>query len=200
MATDNYNFTPLTPRQGRLLVRLARFAIAKKLGQPASDPMVTLSHEPEDDILNSNFGTFVTLTKAGRLRGCIGSLEAKEPLQESIRHNAINAAFHDPRFKPLTAEELEAVNIEVSVLTPPQPLSYRDGDDLLETLTPGEDGLIIGKGMMQATFLPQVWQQLPDPQQFLTQLCLKAGLAADSWQQDKLKVETYRVQYFEETS
>ena len=200
MATDTYSFTPLTPRQGHLLVRLARFAIAKKLGQPASDPMVTHCHEPEDDILNSNFGTFVTLTKTGRLRGCIGSLEAREPLQASVRHNAINAAFHDPRFKPLTADELDAVHVEVNVLTPPQPLTYRDGNDLVEKLTPGEDVLIIGMGMAQATFLPQVWHQLPDPQQFLGQLCLKAGLAVDAWQWEKLKVETYRVQYFEETS
>jgi AmmeMemoRadiSam system protein A len=196
MTRSTETFTPLSDKQGQALVQLARYTIAEKLRAPAAQPPPPM----EDEIFQHPFGTFVTLTKTGRLRGCIGSLEAREPLQASVRHNAINAAFHDPRFKPLTADELDAVHVEVSLLTPPQPLPYRDGNDLLDKLTPGKDGLIIGKGMQQATFLPQVWQQLPDPQQFLWQLCLKAGLAADAWQRDKLQVETYRVQYFEETS
>jgi AmmeMemoRadiSam system protein A len=200
MPTDIHNFAPLTPQQGRLLVRLARFAIAEKLGQPASDPMARLSHEPENDILTNNFGTFVTLTKDGRLRGCIGSLEARESLQASVRHNACSAAFHDPRFTPLTAKELVSVHIEVSVLTAPQPLTYADGEDLLAKLNPGRDGLIIAKGRAQATFLPQVWQQLPDPSHFLSELCRKAGLGHDTWRRETLTVQTYRVQSFGERS
>ena len=143
-------------------------------------------------------GTFVTLTIKGELRGCIGSLEGREPIVDGVRHNAVNAAFHDPRFRPLGRQELDKVTIEVSILSEPQPLAYTDGEDLLGRLRPGTDGVIIRKGYASATFLPQVWEQLPDKEEFLTHLCLKAGLAPDAWRRGDLEVLTYQVQYFEE--
>ena len=115
-----------------------------------------------------------------------------------MRHNALNAAFQDPRFPPLSPEELDQIVIEVSVLTPPETLTYSDADDLVSRLRPGIDGVILRRGSASATFLPQVWKQLPRCQDFLSHLCLKAGLAAQSWREDHLQVEIYQVQYFEE--
>ena len=141
---------------------------------------------------------FVTLHKKGRLRGCIGYLEAREPVVEAVKDNALNAAFRDPRFSPVMPSELPDLDIEVSVLTEPRPLQYAGVRDLLEKLRPGVDGVIIRKGFSSATFLPQVWEQLPDGREFLGQLCLKAGLPADAWMRGDLEVLTYQVQCFEE--
>ena len=115
-----------------------------------------------------------------------------------VRDNARNAAFHDPRFSPLGKRELDALQIEVSVLSEPVPLAYTDADDLLARLRPGIDGVIIKKGSASATFLPQVWEQLPQPEPFLSHLCAKAGLPAEQWRKGDLKVRVYQVQYFEE--
>jgi AmmeMemoRadiSam system protein A len=121
-----------------------------------------------------------------------------ESLIEGIRINAINAAFRDPRFRPLSRKEWEKVKIEISILTEPKPLPYKDADDLLNKIQPGVDGVIIKKGFHQATFLPQVWEQLPAKKDFLTHLCLKAGLDTDAWEKEKLEISTYQVQAFEE--
>ena len=112
--------------------------------------------------------------------------------------NAINAAFRDPRFSPLAKDEWGKVKIEISILSKPQPCPYTDTTDLLNKLRPGRDGVIIKKGHSQATFLPQVWDQLPDQKEFLTHLCSKAGLDGNAWQRDRLEVSTYQVQAFEE--
>ncbi|HDR14856.1 MAG TPA: AmmeMemoRadiSam system protein A, partial [Desulfobacteraceae bacterium] len=117
---------------------------------------------------------------------------------EGVRQNAVNAAFEDPRFPPLKKEEFDGIKIEVSVLTDPVTLEHRGGRDLLEKLQPGLDGVIIRKGGRQATFLPQVWEQLPEKETFLSHLCLKAGLPANAWSSGDLEVLTYRVQAFEE--
>ncbi|MGB3647302.1 MAG: AmmeMemoRadiSam system protein A, partial [Desulfobulbales bacterium] len=117
-----------------------------------------------------------------------------------IRRNAINAAFNDPRFPPLTGPELEQAEIEVSILTNPQDLEYSDGKDLLTKLRPSIDGAIISKGMARATFLPQVWEQLPRTEDFLSHLCRKAGLSPDEWEKGELGVSIYQVQYFHENS
>jgi len=151
-----------------------------------------------DASLQTRCGTFVTLKHHGRLRGCIGSLSASDPLAEGVRRNAINAAFHDPRFSPLTESELSQIEIEVSVLTEPQPLVFSDPEDLLRKLQPNVHGVIIRQGYASATFLPQVWDQLPQKEDFLGQLCLKAGLPRDAWKRGALQVSTYQVQYFEE--
>jgi AmmeMemoRadiSam system protein A len=185
----------LTEKEGQYLLTVARKTIEQKLLNQGD------SSQP-DDALSPRYsekrGTFVTLTIDGSLRGCIGHIIPQESLIEGIRVNAINAAFRDPRFSPLSQKEWSRVKIEISILTDPKPLSYADGDDLLEKLRPGIDGVIIKKGYHQATFLPQVWEQLPDKKEFLIHLCIKAGLDEYAWEKEELEVSTYQVQAFEE--
>lgn len=185
----------LAEDQGKFLLKVARQTIEQELFGRKGEPM---GGKDLTDIFNTRRGTFVTLTEKGNLRGCIGHIIPRETLIEGVRENAINAAFRDPRFPPLRAEEWRDVKIEVSILTDPRPLSYTDAQDLLEKVRPGIDGLIIKKGYYQATFLPQVWEQLPDRKEFLTHLCYKAGLDGDEWKKGDLEVSTYQVQAFEE--
>lgn len=186
----------LTNQQGQTLVRLARQQIERHLGVTSDSPVAEA--ELADPALRQNSGVFVTLHKRGALRGCIGSLAAIEPIVEGIRRNALNAAFQDYRFKALTAAELPDLHVEVSVLSEPKPLAYRNADELLHLLRPGIDGVILsGPGGASATFLPQVWQQLPAPEQFLGHLCRKAGLAESAWRSGSLDISTYQVQSFE---
>jgi hypothetical protein len=184
----------ITKKQGTALVQLARKTIYERLGLKAENPELNLEKEPA---LQENAGTFVTLTIDGQLRGCIGSLTADEPIVSGIKRNALNAAFQDPRFPPLTREEAERVGVEVSVLTEPQPLVYKNAKDIPAQLRPNVDGVIIQKGLARATFLPQVWEQLPDKEVFLEHLCTKAGLPPNAWEHQDLKVFTYQVQSFE---
>jgi AmmeMemoRadiSam system protein A len=189
--------THLTEEQGQQLVLLARETIAARLGLPGGLPdrdIIT------DAALQEKRGTFVTLKIKGQLRGCIGCLTPSETILDGIQRNALNAAFHDPRFPRLTAPELEQAEIEVSILTSPQKLEYTGGNDLLAKLRPNIDGVIISKGLARATFLPQVWSQLPRAEDFLAQLCRKAGLSSNEWQKGELDVSTYQVQYFHEKS
>ncbi len=189
----------LTPTQGQILVKSARFALMDKLGQkPSAKARQALEAELTDPCFDPVVGVFVTLKLGSRLRGCIGSLEGYNPLGKEVRRNALKAAFEDLRFRPLGADELERLQIEVSILTPPKNLNYSDTDDLLGQLRPGIDGVILRKGMAGATFLPQVWEQLPQTEDFLSQLCLKAGLSEKTWQEDSVEIETYQVQSFEE--
>lgn len=183
--------------QGLALVKMARETIEDSLGVrlKRDDPEDALLKEP---VMGMKHGVFVTLTKRGDLRGCIGFLEGRETVKEAVRHNALNAAFNDPRFPPLKASELGDVDIEISILSDPEPLDYSGASDLLARLRPGVDGVIIRSGMHAATFLPQVWDQLPDKEEFLGHLCLKAGLRADTWKQGGLEVLVYQVQHFEE--
>jgi AmmeMemoRadiSam system protein B/AmmeMemoRadiSam system protein A len=189
----------LTPEKGQVLVQLARSTLMEKFGRPLppseADRMRSALSDASFQVPS---GTFVTLKHKGQLRGCIGSLSASDPLAEGVRRNAVNAAFHDPRFAPLTESELGQVEIEVSVLTEPQPLAFSDPEDLLRKLRANVDGVIIRQGHASATFLPQVWEQLPKKEDFLGHLCLKAGLPRDAWKRGKLEVSTYQVQYFEE--
>jgi AmmeMemoRadiSam system protein B/AmmeMemoRadiSam system protein A len=187
----------LTKKQGQTLIKLARQTIAQRLGVK-DDDWVASADELNDPDLKTARGTFVTLTMAGQLRGCIGSLAATEPIMENIRKNAVNAAFYDPRFAALKRKDLKDIEIEVSILTDPKPLQYSDAADLLNKITPHQDGVIIRKKTFSATFLPQVWEQLPQPEMFLSHLCRKAGLSSDAWKNSDLKVFTYRVQYFHE--
>ncbi|MBS1237096.1 MAG: hypothetical protein H6R37_340 [Deltaproteobacteria bacterium] len=185
----------LTEEEGKHLVETARKTIQKALFNPKdrSEP-----DSPSSPKFQERRGTFVTLTINGALRGCIGHIIPQESLIEGVRVNAMNAAFRDPRFSPLSQNEFEKIRVEVSILTEPKPLPYTDANDLLAKLRPGTDGLILRRGYHQATFLPQVWEQLPNRKDFLTHLCLKAGLAGDAWAHDKLEVHTYQVQAFEE--
>ncbi len=188
-----------TEKQGQLLVKLARETILKKLtGKSCEAESDTLTSTSQDESLQAHCGTFVTLKIQGQLRGCIGNLTPKESVLEGVKRNAVNAAFHDPRFSSLTAAELDRTDIEVSILTEPLPLAYRDSQDLIQKLRVNVDGVIIRKGHASATFLPQVWEQLPRPENFLDHLCMKAGLPTDAWKSSELEVLTYLVQYFEE--
>lgn len=123
---------------------------------------------------------FVTLTKSGDLRGCIGSLQAHQVLWKDVQERAVDAAFNDPRFFPLSQDELEKIKIEVSVLSVPKKLDFKSPDDLLKKLN-SKMGLILQKGVYSSTFLPQVWEELPDKKEFLEHLSMKAGLSKDSW-------------------
>ena len=183
--------------KGDVLLKLARKTIADKLGIKTDEPN-ELKSSLSDDIFASRRGTFVTLKINDQLRGCIGNLEPDKSIIEGVKDNAINAAFHDPRFPALSKQELKKVDIEVSLLTKPRELEYKDADDLLNKLRVNIDGVIIQKGFYRATFLPQVWEQLPDKKIFLEHLCMKAGLPDDAWKKPGLKVMTYQVQYFEE--
>ncbi len=197
MDTKNTENLELTAEQGQALVKLARQTLLERFGR-TSELESDLEDRLRDPVFDRRCGTFVTLTIDGNLRGCIGTLEGYEPLVEGVRRNAINAAFHDPRFAPLSVQDLDRVRIEVSVLTQPSPLQYTDADDLIRKLRPGVDGVIISSGSASATFLPQVWDQLPEPESFLAHLCMKAGLSPDQWRKGGLEVKTYQVQYFEE--
>mmetsp|Transcript_18356 Transcript_18356/g.8556 ORF Transcript_18356/g.8556 Transcript_18356/m.8556 type:complete len:200 (+) Transcript_18356:120-719(+) len=186
-------------RQGEALVKLARYTLMEKFGLIAEKTFFQLLDRlNKDKELKAKAGTFVTLKINGMLRGCIGSLVAEESVIEGVRHNAINAAFNDPRFPALAAKELDEVEIEVSILSKPLPLEYVNSDDLQYKLRVNVDGVIIQKSMHSATYLPQVWEQITSPVDFLSSLCVKAGLSANAWQTEKLKVLTYQVQYFEE--
>lgn len=189
----------LTPEQGRYLIDVARKTIEQALHtSPAESGAST--DQLNTDAFQERRGTFVTLTRNGQLRGCIGHITAQAPLIESVRENALSAAFRDPRFRPLSADELDRIAIEVSVLTEPQPLTYTSAADLLAKLRPGVDGVILKKGYHQATFLPQVWEQLPRKEEFLAHLCMKAGLDPEAWRKGGLEVLIYQVQAFEERS
>jgi AmmeMemoRadiSam system protein A len=186
----------LSDEEGKKLLAVARRTIEQKLLHQEEAPKGADTDIPV--IFREHRGTFVTLTKGGNLRGCIGHIIPQESLIEGIRINALNAAFRDPRFQPLTREEWGKVQIEISILTDPEPLPYSDAEDLLKKIRTGIDGVIIKKGYHQATFLPQVWEQLPKKEEFLTHLCLKAGLEGNAWKKQALEVSTYQVQAFEE--
>ena len=152
----------------------------------------------ENPIFDKHLGVFITLHLKGVLRGCIGSLESMETVKDGVITNAISAAFHDPRFPELTEDEFHDIDLEVSILSEPIPLEYSTSQDLLSKLEPGIHGVIIKKGGRRATFLPQVWEQLPEKGMFLSNLCRKAGLADKEWDKKTLDIMTYTVQYFEE--
>ncbi|NLZ18483.1 MAG: AmmeMemoRadiSam system protein A [Desulfobulbaceae bacterium] len=187
----------LNREQARALLAFARQEIAHALYAPKGT--VQPDSLPDDPVFREKWAVFVTLSKRQVLRGCIGSLVAVESLAESVRRNAVNAALHDPRFPPLTLQELENVHIEISVLGVPQLLPYSDTQHLLAQLEPGRDGLILqGPSGARATFLPQVWRQLPAAADFLSALCRKAGLAADAWKRGGISYQRYRVESYEE--
>lgn len=142
--------------------------------------------------------SFVTLTINGNLRGCIGALEAYQPLAEDVREHAVAAALEDPRFRPVEESELNKIRIEVSRLTAPHPLEYSSSRDLCEKLRPHVDGVILKNDARRATFLPQVWDQIPNPTDFLDHLCSKMGSSSDLWRKKRLQVYIYQVEEFYE--
>jgi AmmeMemoRadiSam system protein A len=188
-----------TEEQGQLLIRLARKIIARKLCLAFDDAeSAAIATALADPIFDKQRGIFVTLHKNGQLRGCIGCLTGIESVRAGVARHAECAAFHDPRFRPLRQEEFEALDIEISILTEPEPLPHDSGWDLAKKLRPHVDGVIIKKGFAGSTFLPQVWEQLPRVEDFLGCLCAKAGLPSDAWRSGDLEVRTYQAQYFKE--
>ena len=186
----------LTPQEGQILLKTARQAIENILNEEADPPINLDDFSPGITELGA---CFVTLTVHGVLRGCIGSIEASQPLIKDVQERAVGAAFHDPRFPGLTLEEYPDLVIEVSCLTNPEKLAYSTPDDLLNKLRPGIDGVILRQNFRRATFLPQVWEQLPDPNQFLGRLCLKMGLDQTAWEDHHLNVEIYQAEKFIES-
>jgi len=176
----------------RSLLQLAAASIAHGLAHGRPLPVNPAEYPPR---LRAPGAAFVTLHLQGRLRGCIGSLEAYRPLVEDVAENAFAAAFRDPRFPPLSQAEFPLLDIEVSVLSPPEALPVRSEAELLERIRPGVDGLILEEGARRGTFLPAVWESLPDPRSFVTQLKLKAGLPPDYWS-DTLRVYRYHTEAF----
>ena len=184
----------LDPSQRRTLLALARQSIEYGLDRGCAIPV-----DPSDYAagLQERRAAFVTLQIQGALRGCIGHLQAVQPLVRDVAENAFAAAFRDPRFPVLTSPELADLAIEISVLSPSQPLSFASEEELLRLIEPGRDGLILEDGAARGTVLPTVWESLPDPREFLRHLKQKAGLSPDHWS-DELRIDRYRTESFSE--
>ena len=178
-----------------LLLKLARQALEQGV---RGAPLEPLDLDALPPALRYPGVTFVTLTIDGELRGCVGALEAYLPLAEDVRAHAVAAAIQDYRFTPVTPQEAAQLKIEISRLTSLAPLEYQDAEELLASLRPGVDGVILGDGLRKATFLPQVWEKIPEPDRFLSYLCQKMGAEDDLWQVKKLLVYTYQVEEFHE--
>lgn len=182
--------------QRRLLLEIARASIRHGLDH-GGPPGIELAPFPAE--FREPRASFVTLKLEARLRGCIGSLEAYRPLAEDVVQNAYAAAFRDPRFPPLARSEFEQITLHLSLLTPPEPLQFGSEAELLERIEPGVDGLILAEGQRRGTFLPAVWDSLPEPAQFLEHLKAKAGLPQDYWS-DRIRVWRYRTEVIEEAT
>ena len=189
--------------RGRILIAVARSAIRNRLGLQddnidADDLETLMEVHPW---LSDPGASFVTLTENGQLRGCIGTLQAHQSLGRDVAEHAVDAAMHDPRFMPVTPMEYPLLDVEVSVLSEPKPMAVRSRDELERTLRPGEDGLIISDGLRhRATFLPQVWDELPDPADFVAHLLVKAGLPAGyEWHDGEIACSRYMVTAYRET-
>jgi len=181
---------PAENENGIILLRIARAAIASRFG-------LWFDYRDDAAFLHEQRASFVTLTKSGHLRGCIGSLQPHRRLLDDVRANAQAAAFRDPRFQPLSAAEYNETAVEVSLLSPLSTMQVRDEQDALAQLRPGVDGIVLHCGQHRGTFLPQVWESLPDPRRFLGELKRKAGLSTDFWS-DSVRLYRYHVDKFTE--
>jgi AmmeMemoRadiSam system protein A len=194
-STPNQLSVRLTDEEHKVLLQLAREALSLAVRGEAIPP---LDQEGLPPRLLQPEATFVTLTKLGELRGCIGSLEASRPLAEDVRVHAVAAALEDYRFPRVHPDETAQILIEISRLTTPKLIDSRGRKDLLTQIRPGIDGVILKKGVRRATFLPQVWNKVPDVEEFLGMLCRKMGAPIDCWQHEDVKVFTYQVEKFQE--
>jgi len=182
----------LDEEKGSTLLKLARAEIAQQFGQVrdlSADAPWLVEHG----------ACFVTLTRQGELRGCIGTLEAHRPLGVDVRENAVAAAFRDPRFMPLTRVEFDDIRVEVSLLSPTEVLVVASEEHALASLRPGVDGVVFEYRHYRSTFLPQVWEQLPEPAEFMAYLKRKAGLSTDFWAED-VRLSRYTVSKWKESS
>jgi AmmeMemoRadiSam system protein A len=185
----------LSPRERTLLLEQARQALTFGVSGIPQKPLNLEEFPPK---LRQPGVVFVTLTIEGQLRGCVGALEAYQPLIEDVREHTVAAALKDFRFTPVTSDEIPRISIEISRLTPAEPLDYDGPEDLLLKLRPNIDGVVLKDGPRRATFLPQVWEKLPSPVMFLEHLCQKMGASPNLWRQKKLEVLTYQVEEFHE--
>ncbi|NOT05272.1 MAG: AmmeMemoRadiSam system protein A [Anaerolineales bacterium] len=185
----------LTDGEKQILLRLAREAMEHAVKRKKLPVLDVNSLTPQ---LRENGASFVTITINDNLRGCIGALEAYQSLAEDVREHAIAAALKDPRFPPVVESELNRIQLEVSSLTAPRLLEYSSGEELLVKLNPHVDGVILKDGRRRATFLPQVWQKIPNAADFLDHLCDKMGARKNLWRDTKLEVFTYQVEEFHE--
>jgi len=177
--------------KGRILIPIARAAISNELGR-------AMQASEDAEWLKEPGACFVTLTQDNNLRGCIGSLEAHRPLLEDVKANAYAAAFRDARFSPLTLGELDYTEIEILLFSPMQPMTFSDESDALKQLRPGIDGVVFEYGRYRSTFLPQVWEQLPESAIFMSHLKHKAGLSVDFWAPD-IRLSRYTVRKWKES-
>jgi len=186
---------PLTSEDHKTLLHLAREAVVETA---QGNPLPPLDREQLPERLLTCAATFVTLTRRGGLRGCIGALQAQLPLVEDVREHARAAASEDYRFVPVTREEVPEIEIEISVLSEPRRLEFTRPEDLLTLLRRGVDGVILVSGLYRATFLPQVWEKVPGAETFLSMLSEKAGLAPSAWRKPGIEIFTYQVESFHE--
>jgi AmmeMemoRadiSam system protein A len=184
----------LTSEDQQTLLEIASQAVKATAGNHPPDRLDLSGLSPR---LTQKGASFVTLTNRGLLRGCIGSIEARLPLAEDVQVHAVDAASRDHRFSPVSEDECDQIELEISVLGPPVPLDYQEPSQLPEKLRPGIDGVLLQYRTHRSTFLPQVWEKLSDPAQFLTALCIKARLPGDAWQHEKLDIHTYQVVSFD---
>jgi AmmeMemoRadiSam system protein A len=194
MALTSSSSRELSAKQRSLLTEVARRSIAHGLHQRGLLPIDPTQFPPP---LQQPRACFVTIRIGGELRGCVGTLRARYPLIEEVVRSAHSAAFGDPRFPPLTEAELGRIHLHISVLSEPQPMPVSDERDLLDKLRPGVDGLVLSDGARSGTFLPSVWESLPEPKRFVTHLKLKAGLPPDHWS-STMRVQRYTTESFEE--
>ena len=187
----------LTPEEQKTLLRLAREALEHGVKGEDLPPLDSSVLTPR---LLEEGASFVTLTERGQLRGCIGALEPYQSLVQDVREHAVAAALEDPRFPPVNTREVDRIQIEVSRLTRPVPLQYTDANDLLCKLHPHVDGIILRDSFRRATFLPQVWEKIPDPAEFLDNLCYKMGANPSLWRKKHLEVLIYQVEEFHEST
>jgi AmmeMemoRadiSam system protein A len=181
---------------------MARKSIADNLGikwdgYKEGYELLNVATPPKTE-LHEVKGTFVTLTIDKQLRGCIGQIVPTESIDVTVRDNAISSAVHDPRFPALSVDEFYRTVVEISILSKPVPLKYKDAKDLLDKIEHGKHGIIIKHEGHSATFLPQVWEEVKKKEDFLTHLCMKARLFPDEWRNGKLEVSTYTVDHFDE--
>ena len=185
----------LNSDERRILLEIARQALEESArGEPLSE----LKIEDLPARLVVPGATFVTLTINEELRGCIGTLETTQPLVEDVRIHAVAAGSEDYRFPPVKPEEVANITIEISRLSEPRQLEYGNPEELLQKLRPGLDGVVIRAGNRRATFLPQVWDKVPEPDKFLSMLCRKMGVPSDYWREGKVEIFTYQVEEFHE--
>ncbi len=191
-------FIELSQADREFLLSLAKKAVKQAVltGNPLAIDLADMDLAAYSAVLREPRASFVTLHLKGKLRGCIGTLEPLQSLVESVVHNAYSAALHDPRFLAVTEDEEPDLEYEISVLSPSQRVKISSEEELFDMLEPGKDGVVLDDGIHRSTYLPSVWEQLPEPREFIKQLKLKAGLPGDYWS-NKIRVSLYTTESFQ---